>query len=244
MFSRTTARRRSKEEGEKPFWISYADLMTAMMMLFFIVMAVSLIVITNPGPEQDHEKRVRNLCEEIKRAAEGVERVVVDCSTSPPRINFGSQANFDTESFKLSADTKAKLRQVVPLIIGVASKNPDGQLLRRVVVEGYASKTGAYLLNLQLSMRRAEEVLCSLFENPRLGERALTLDEKRIVRDLFLVGGYSFNEAGSKSDQEAQRVEFRLEFIGYRPDATSRYSQGQVTDDVLDNFGACKARVL
>jgi outer membrane protein OmpA-like peptidoglycan-associated protein len=105
----------------------------------------------------------------------------VDCSTSPPRINFGSQANFDTESFKLSADTKAKLRQVVPLIIGVASKNPDGQLLRRVVVEGYASKTGAYLLNLQLSMRRAEEVLCSLFENPRLGERALTLDEKRIV---------------------------------------------------------------
>jgi flagellar motor protein MotB len=71
MFSRTTARRRSKEEGEKPFWISYADLMTAMMMLFFIVMAVSLIVITNPGPEQDHEKRVRNLCEEIKRAAEG-----------------------------------------------------------------------------------------------------------------------------------------------------------------------------
>jgi flagellar motor protein MotB len=148
MFSRTTARRRSKEEGEKPFWISYADLMTAMMMLFFIVMAVSLIVITNPGPEQDHEKRVKNLCEEIKRAAEGLKRVVVDCSTSPPRINFGSQANFDTESFKLSADTKAKLRQVVPLIIGVANKNPDGQLLRRVVIEGYASKSGAYLAKL------------------------------------------------------------------------------------------------
>ncbi len=55
MFSRTIARRRAKEEGEKPFWISYADLMTAMMMLFFIVMAVSLIVITNPGPEQEQD---------------------------------------------------------------------------------------------------------------------------------------------------------------------------------------------
>lgn len=242
MFSRTTARRRAKEEGEKPFWISYADLMTAMMMLFFIVMAVSLIVITNPGPEQDHEKRVRNLCEEIKRAAEGVKDVSVDCLTN--RINFGPQAFFATGRFELSSDTKLKLREVVPLVISVASKNPDSKLLRRVVIEGYASKSGSYLLNLQLSMRRAEEVLCSLFEGVRPNERALTLKEKQVVRDLFLVGGYSFNDAGNKTDQEAQRVEFRLEFLGYRENAGSGTPTGGAAGGDLEGFGTCRPRVL
>jgi outer membrane protein OmpA-like peptidoglycan-associated protein len=242
MFSRTTARRRSKEEGEKPFWISYADLMTAMMMLFFIVMAVSLIVITNPGPEQDHEKRVRNLCEEIKRAAEGVKDVTVDCLTN--RINFGPQAFFAVNSFGISPSTKSKLREVVPVIISVANKNPDRQLLRRVVIEGYASKSGTYLHNLQLSMRRAEEVLCSLFENPSPNERGLTLQEKQVVRDLFLVGGYSFNDAGNRSSQAAQRVEFRLEFLGYRDGTSSKQAESLPLSDGLDGFGACRPRVL
>lgn len=37
--------RRQKDEGEKPFWISYADLMTAMMVLFLVIMSVSLLVV-------------------------------------------------------------------------------------------------------------------------------------------------------------------------------------------------------
>ncbi len=242
MFSGTTARRRAKEEGEKPFWISYADLMTAMMMLFFIAMAVSLIVITNPGPEQDHERRVRNLCEEIKRAAEGVKDVTVDCLTN--RINFGPQAFFATGRFDLTTDTKLKLREVVPLVISVARKNSDSKLLRRVVIEGYASRSGSYLLNLQLSMRRAEEVLCSLFEGSRPNERALTLQEKQVVRDLFLVGGYSFNDAGNKTDQEAQRVEFRLEFLGYRDSAVSERPAAGAAGGDLEGFGTCRPRVL
>lgn len=37
--------RRHRDEGEKPFWISYADLMTAMMVLFLVIMSVSLLVV-------------------------------------------------------------------------------------------------------------------------------------------------------------------------------------------------------
>lgn len=37
--------RRQRDEGEKPFWISYADLMTAMMVLFLVIMSVSLLVV-------------------------------------------------------------------------------------------------------------------------------------------------------------------------------------------------------
>ncbi len=35
-------KKRRSDEAEKPFWISYADLMTAMMVLFLVVMVASL----------------------------------------------------------------------------------------------------------------------------------------------------------------------------------------------------------
>lgn len=35
-------KKRHSDEAEKPFWISYADLMTAMMVLFLVVMVASL----------------------------------------------------------------------------------------------------------------------------------------------------------------------------------------------------------
>ncbi|HGW3093389.1 TPA: flagellar motor protein MotB, partial [Escherichia coli] len=38
MFNRVfNGRQRRSDEAEKPFWISYADLMTAMMVLFLVV---------------------------------------------------------------------------------------------------------------------------------------------------------------------------------------------------------------
>jgi hypothetical protein len=35
MFAPVIVKRRSKNEAEKPFWISYADLLTALMVLFW-----------------------------------------------------------------------------------------------------------------------------------------------------------------------------------------------------------------
>ena len=46
MFGRASpTRRRGKADGEKPFWISYADLMTAMMVLFLSAMAVTIAAV-------------------------------------------------------------------------------------------------------------------------------------------------------------------------------------------------------
>lgn len=47
MFNRVfNGRQRRGDEAEKPFWISYADLMTAMMVLFLVVMVASLSSVT------------------------------------------------------------------------------------------------------------------------------------------------------------------------------------------------------
>jgi flagellar motor protein MotB len=231
MFSRGAYTPKAKEEGEKPFWISYADLMTAMMMLFLIVMTFSLVIITNPGPELEHLKKIQQICDEIKIATKDVEGVTVDCINN--RIDFGIQAQFGNNDSNLPDNAKQKLREFVPILLSVARKD-QGKLLKRVVVEGYASPTGSYLLNLQLSMRRAETVLCSLFEAPKSNETALSIPDKQMVRDLFLVGGYSFNNGQGKSAAEMRRVEFKLDFLGYEehPSVTS--------SNDIDNYGQCQ----
>jgi flagellar motor protein MotB len=42
-------RKANKEEAEKPFWISFSDLMTALMVLFLVAMVVALISVSTAG---------------------------------------------------------------------------------------------------------------------------------------------------------------------------------------------------
>ena len=56
---RTASRQRHREEGEKPFWISYADLMTAMMVLFLVVMVASLSSVTQRIQRAEQGEKTR-----------------------------------------------------------------------------------------------------------------------------------------------------------------------------------------
>ena len=51
--AKSIGRRRLKDEGEKPFWISFADLMSALMVLFLVVMSVALSSVTKTVTEQE-----------------------------------------------------------------------------------------------------------------------------------------------------------------------------------------------
>ena len=53
MFNRIVLKRGNKSDGEMPFWISYADLMTACMTLFLVVMAVSIIAIKKKNENEN-----------------------------------------------------------------------------------------------------------------------------------------------------------------------------------------------
>ena len=57
MIGRTiVVKRKSKGEAEKPFWISYADLMTALMVLFLVAMSVAMMAVTNTVRDVERQK--------------------------------------------------------------------------------------------------------------------------------------------------------------------------------------------
>jgi len=215
--SRITIRRGNKDEGERPFWISFADLMTALMVVFLLVMSVALLSVTKRISEQQRrelERRndIQELLTELKMAASAFPGVTVHADDyQNPYIDFGSQATFDLNKSQLTPNKADFLRSYIPDILAVAGTPKGRKWFKQVVIEGYTDTTGLYLHNLDLSLRRSERLVCVLLENSRLDKNTLSVGEKAQVRRLFLVGGYSSNSA--KSDPAlSRRIELKLRF--------------------------------
>ncbi|BET27623.1 OmpA family protein [Limnobacter thiooxidans] len=210
---------RSREEGEKPFWISYADLMTALMILFLVIMVTSLVLVTQKIREatQDEEQRVSeisDLCRELANNADLKNKVIqIDCKDN--RINFGEAGRFGTGQFKLSSDGENALLDVVPLILQAANSEVGNKWFKQVLIEGFTDTDGSYLYNLNLSLRRSEWVMCTLIGDKNALKLRLDPDQKIQIKKLFLAGGVAFNNSKSTKDA-SRRVELRLQFYGLK----------------------------
>jgi outer membrane protein OmpA-like peptidoglycan-associated protein len=230
--------RRGRDEAEKPFWISYADLMTALMVLFLVVMSVALLAVTKTVDEAakaqtERLEAINSLLDELETATKDFPGIELDRARQA--IDFGERARFRFDSAELSAEQQRKLREFVPEILRIARTERGQRWLKRVVVEGFTDQKGTYLYNLNLSLRRSQSVLCALFAPPLPEERSLEPDAKEQIRGLFLVGGYSSNSA-RPTDEESRRIELRLEFYGLGE------APGTAAGLATGNFGTCAMR--
>lgn len=214
MFGRTSSvRRRGKAEGEKPFWISYADLMTAMMVLFLSAMAVTIAAVTRKvtGPEEQRRGEIIEICSSIQQQLSGIGNLNIDCVNN--RISFGDAGRFATNNYRLPAEANAALAKLVPVVLQVADGPLGKKWMKQVVVEGSTDTVGGYLYNLHLSLQRSEWMLCLLMDPSKNAELQLMPRQLQRVRQLFLAGGVSFNNQRATAD-ESRRVELRLQFYG------------------------------
>lgn len=213
---RTSMRKRGREEGEKPFWISFSDLMAALMVLFLVAMSVALLAVTKKISEEEREDKARveaisSLMNEIreivsKQEFEGV-RVIGNT------IDFGPRGRFEREGQNtLSPPQREVLLQFTPKLLDRLRASDAGKYwFKRAVVEGYASQTGKYLFNLNLSLERSQRVICELLRDPPTGNTPLSYEDRKLVATKFLVGGASFNSLLATAE-DSRRIEFKLEF--------------------------------
>lgn len=233
--ARVIVKRNGRDEAEKPFWISFADLMTALMVLFLVVMGVALLAVTKnvtdrEKKEEQHRKRIELILERFEQAAKRHNGIRVDKDRSV--IDFGQRAQFAFGDWRLNTQQEEVLRKFVPEIITLANDELGKSILKRIVVEGYTDKRGSYLSNLNLSLQRSQRVLCAMFALS--GQSLLNDEQKEDVRGLFFVGGYSFN-AAKETDEESRRVEMRLEFLGVDESRSA-------PPKTASNFGECALR--
>jgi outer membrane protein OmpA-like peptidoglycan-associated protein len=214
MFARGVVKPRAASEGERPFWISYADLMTAMMTLFLAAMAVTIIAIAQEVTKEltAEEKRANDIdevCRQMSSALLKHPSIKFDCVDKT--ISFGEVGRFGYNGYKLPAEAGQTLADLVPVVLNGANSEPGKRWFKQVVIEGYTDTVGSYLFNLHLSLNRSEWVMCQLIDPSKNASLSLSSEQLRQVRELFLAGGVSFNNARN-SAEESRRVEMRLEF--------------------------------
>ena len=234
MLARIVLKRGSKHDGESPFWISFSDLMSALMVLFLVVMAVTLVAVT-----QSIDAATRG---EIERT-DAINKVMSMIAGDPlskgvgidqqnHRIDLGKEVRFESGSYTITATAGEFLRTYVPVLLRAQASDEGQRWMRSIVIEGFTDQDGDYLYNLQLSLNRSRSVVCSLFQGTP-GSTSLTSEQLRKVQELFLVGGYSFNSI--KTDKaESRRVEFKNDCWGLGERKPPR-------SNVLDGkeFGKC-----
>lgn len=236
--TRITIGKKLKDEAEKPFWISFADLMTALMVMFLLVMSVALLAVTKTVSEEQRaadarKDAIEKLLDKVEQAArEDPQFSGIHVNRDRQTVDFGDRARFDTASHQLHKDQARLLRAFIPHVLEIANSELGNDWLKRIVVEGFADKRGSYLLNLNLSMQRSQRVLCVLLSKPDAGETELSPQQREDIRQLFLVGGYSSNSQ-KETLEESRRIELRLEFRGIKEPSRTPPST------IEDNFGTC-----
>jgi outer membrane protein OmpA-like peptidoglycan-associated protein len=211
MFSKVFRKRSNKSEGESPFWISFADLMTALMTLFLVVMAVTLISVQkDPGFDQkviQRQREIKKLMEELKIASKPFPWVQVD--TTNNIFDLGDKVFFDSDLYFISNEVKKELRAYIPTLLS-AKKTENGKWIKRFIVEGFTDQTGSYTHNLKLSTDRSRSVICALV-SPTPESPVLSHEQLLDVQKYFSLGGfssYSILEDPKKSRRAVIRVEF------------------------------------
>lgn len=213
---RVSVSKRGREEGERPFWISFSDLMSALMVLFLVAMSVALLAVTKKVSQEEREDRERK--EAIEHLMEQVQEVVSKKEFEGVRvigntIDFGPRGRFEREGQNVLSDPQRDLlRQFTPRLLTELRQSDAGKLwFKRAVVEGYASQTGKYLFNLNLSLERSERVICELLRAPVAGELPMSDEDRKLIATKFFVGGASFNSLRATAE-DSRRIEFKLEF--------------------------------
>ena len=221
MFSIPNLRRRTADEAEKPFWISYADLMTALMVLFLVVMLASLAALVQSVKSaaeinEKNEKQAKQL-QAIKAQDKAFQeiRTQVDQRISNVAkqhnlgfekgsiIDFGSRAQFAQGSDELTDSQEEAIREFAPDLVEEVNSEDGLRVVSRIIVEGFASPEGTYLGNLDLSARRSQRVMCALLDPP--------LSDSEDIRSLFATAGAS-SLSLKKNRAESRRIEMRIEY--------------------------------
>ena len=135
--------------------------------------------------------------------------VSVDEDTGDIRLN--STIMFDTNSAEVKPEGQAFIRKFLPIYLDVLMKPEYEEYIGVIIIEGYTDNKGTYVANLELSQRRASNVLQYCLQLD------LTEAQKEYLRKMITATGRSYAnliyKENGKVDMEASRrvvFKFRL----------------------------------
>lgn len=141
---------------------------------------------------------------ELKKALGN--KIEIDPKTGSMR--FSASILFDKAKAKLKPGAKEELKKVFLKYVKALLNNPDiKEHLDKIIIEGHTDSDGGFLYNLQLSQKRAYEVMNYL----------LTLDfvKKHNLKKIMIASGRSYldpilDKNGLEDKEKSRRIEIKF----------------------------------
>ncbi|OLO25328.1 flagellar motor protein MotB [Alkalihalophilus pseudofirmus] len=223
---------RNKKRGETNYWMSYADLMSAMLMVFALLL--TLVILDYRELLEAKEKQIEEIIsiktEIIKSLTDAFHesdlQITIDQETGA--IRFPGNILFETNSATISSEGEEFLKEFIPQYLGILLQERFQEEIATIIIEGHTDKKGTYMYNMDLSQSRAYSVLQYIYDD-EFPEFA----EKETAQRFLTVNGRSFSQplydnAGKYDPDSSRRVEFLFRL---KDDEAIREIERLVTED-------------
>lgn len=209
-------------EGEKEsFWVSYTDLMSALLVIFALVLMITIYNTQSAYEEKEAAINEKNqmieevigvkseiIQELIKAFKDSDLALEVDPQTGA--IRFSGGVFFNSNSSQVSVNGRTYLEQFIPQYINILLSDRFRNEISQIIVEGHTDTAGGYLYNLKLSQDRALSVVEQVFQ-PNFPD----FKYKDELKSVITANGRSFSIPILKKDgaidaNKSRRVEFKF----------------------------------
>lgn len=223
--------RRRSDDVETEYWLSYSDMMAALLLVFILIITLTMfharkqfdekqlqleeqqVVIKEQQEKLDKIIGVRgDLVEALKAEFDGTDlSVSVDSNTGA--ITLDSSILFDVNKYDIKQSGADFLKAFLPRYLGVLLNDNNKQYISEIIIEGHTDTNGTYMHNLELSQDRALSVasFCLQDGSSILGSEV----ELNELRKIITANGRAYsdpvlNEDGTVNLKKSRRVEFKF----------------------------------
>lgn len=223
--------RRVEDEGNH-YWMSYSDLMSALLLIFALLLLVNIF--GNQAEMEAKDKMIEEvlgvktrLIEELNTAFND-SNLEMEIDSQTGAIRFSSGVFFKYDSAEVSKEGRENLESFVPKYISILLSEEFRNHVSQIIIEGHTDKSGSYLYNLELSQNRSFAVVEEIFKEGFPGFKG-----KQDLRQLITSNGRSYtvpmyNDNGEIDSGKSRRVEFKFRL---KDEETIKKIQKLVTED-------------
>jgi chemotaxis protein MotB len=213
-----------RKKGEHTdYWLSYADLMTGMLMVFVLLFCFVMISLKQteakikptptptPTPKMSHVELKKAIIQEI--AAElKKHNIQVEQDINTGDINIASDGIFSSGKSDLSEKGKSYLKQFAPDYFGILNKPKYIGEISEILIEGHTDLVGNDISNMKLSQDRAQAAYEYIF-GPLKKQTNKDFYSKTVYK--VSTAGYGYHKASliktsKKDDPRLRRISFRF----------------------------------
>ena len=199
---------------ETNYWLSIGDLMASILMIFMLLFIVKTI---ETGRELRKKEEIiegftglkKNIISKIQKDFE--ERgIKVDIDPQTGTIKIDDKILFNTGEYLLKPEGKRYLNDFVPIYINLLLNDEEVKKeLSQIIIEGHTDDVGSYIYNMELSQKRAFEVIKYIYDEMP------NFKGKEELKNYITANGRSNikvlrDESGNIDRDKSRRVEFQF----------------------------------